>query len=134
MTVTNSLGATLYAQVSAINNAGIEGAFSSASVGTILLDPNGDYDHDGMSNANEDFAGTNPLDSNSVFRVLSLTGSNLLTWSSVAGKTYRVWTASNPATAFSPVSTVVTGNGPTASYLDSSATNLNRFYRVNVLP
>ena len=134
VTVTNSLGATLYAQVSAINNAGIEGAFSSASVGTILLDPNGDYDHDGMSNANEDFAGTNPLDSNSVFRVLSLNGGDLLTWSSVSGKTYRVWTATNPATAFSPVSTVVTGSGPTASYLDSSVTNLDRFYRVNVLP
>jgi hypothetical protein len=134
VTVTNSLGATLYAQVSAINNAGIEGAFSSASAGTILLDPNGDYDHDGMSNANEDFAGTNPLDSNSVFRVLSLTGGNLLTWSSVSGKTYQVWATTNLATNFVPISTVVTGSGPTASYLDSSATNLDRFYRVNVLP
>ncbi|PWU13799.1 MAG: hypothetical protein C5B50_18585 [Verrucomicrobia bacterium] len=37
--VTGVFGQTLYAQVSVINNAGIEGAFSSASPGTLLLDP-----------------------------------------------------------------------------------------------
>ena len=54
------IGRTLYARVSAINNAGIEGAFGSVSAGTILLDSLGDYDGDGMNNANEDLAGTNP--------------------------------------------------------------------------
>jgi hypothetical protein len=43
-----------------------------------------------MSNAAEDLAGTNPLSDASVLRILSLDAGNLLTWSSVSGKTYRV--------------------------------------------
>ena len=39
VTATNTYGQTLYARVSAINNAGIEGPFSPNSAGTILLDP-----------------------------------------------------------------------------------------------
>jgi hypothetical protein len=134
VTVSNSMGVTLYAQVSAINNAGIEGAFSPASSGTILLDPIGDYDHDGMSNAAEDLAGTNPLDATSVLRILSLAEGNLLTWSSISGKTYRVWAAGDLASGLTPISGVITGAGPTTAWLDSPATNSSRFYRVNVLP
>jgi hypothetical protein len=131
---TNTYGQTLYARVSAINNAGIEGPFSPNSVGTILLDPNGDYDHDGMSNAAEDFAGTNPLDPNSVLRILSVANGNLLTWSSVSGKTYRVFATADLTTNSVSISGVVTAAGPTATYLDSPATNSARFYRVHVLP
>lgn len=134
VTVTNSIGATLYARVSAINNAGIEGPFSPASTGTILLDPNGDNDHDGMSNTAEDLAGTNPLDGNSMLRILGLADGNLLTWSSISGKTYRVWATCDLATNFVPISGVVTAASPTATYLDTAATNATRFYRVNVLP
>ena len=43
-TVTNTYGQTLYARVRAISNAGVEGPASPNSTGTILLDPNGDYD------------------------------------------------------------------------------------------
>src|ERR1017187_5905765 len=39
VTATNTCGQTLYARVSAINNAGTEGPFSPNSAGTILLDP-----------------------------------------------------------------------------------------------
>ncbi len=134
VTVTNTLGATLYACVSAINNAAIEGAFSPNSTGTILLDPGDDYDHDGMSNAAEDVAGTNPLDANSLLRILSLADDNQLTWSSVSGKTYRVFATADLATNFIPISGVVTAAGPTATWLDTAATNSTRFYRVNVLP
>ncbi len=134
ITATNAYGQTLYARVSAINNAGIEGPFSPNSAGTILLDPNGDYDLDGMSNAAEDIAGTNPLDVNSVLRILSLDGCNQLTWSSVSGKTYRVWATADLATNFLPISGVVTAGGPTAAWRDITATNATRFYRVNVLP
>jgi hypothetical protein len=130
----NAYNQTLYARVSAINNAGIEGPFSPNSAGTILLDPNGDYDHDGMSNAAEDIAGTNPLDVNSVLRILSLANGNLLTWSSVSGKTYRVFATSDLTTNIVPISGVVTAAGPTAAYLDSAATNPAKFYRINVLP
>jgi len=136
---TNALAAaaydqTLYARVSAVNNTSIEGPFSPISTGTILLDPNGDYDHDGMSNAAEDLAGTNPLDATSVLRILSLSEGNLLTWSSVVGKTYRVWSTGSLGTNFVPISGVITAAAPTATYLDTSSTNAGKFYRVNVLP
>jgi hypothetical protein len=134
VTVTNSLGAMLYAQVSAFNNAGIEGSFSPASAGVVLLDPNSDYDHDGMSNAAEDLAGTNPLSDTSVLRILGLADGNLLTWSSVSGKTYRVWATADLTTNLAPISQVITATGPTATWLDTAATNTSRFYRVNVLP
>jgi len=131
---TNSYGQTLYARVSAINNAGIEGAFSPNSAGTILLDPLGGYDGDGMSNVNEDIAGTNPLDANSVLRILSLANGNLLTWSSVSSKTYRVLATVNLGTNFAPISGVITASSSTANYLDAGATNAQKFYRVNFLP
>jgi hypothetical protein len=133
VTVTNALGMTLYAEVCAINNAGIQGPFGPIC-GVILLDPDGDYDHDGMSNAAEDLAGTNPLDTTSVLRILSLANGNLLTWSSVSGKTYRVWATANLTTTPVPISGVITAAGPTATYLDTAATNTGKFYRINVLP
>src|SRR5262249_9663056 len=118
-----SYNQTLYARISAINNAGIEGSFSPNSSGTILLDPNGDNDGDGMNNANEDIAGTNPLDANSLLRILSLANGNLLTWSSVSGKTYRVLATANLPSNFIPISGVVTAANSTSSYLDNGATN-----------
>ena len=65
-------GETLYASVAAINNAGIVGATSAASVGTPVLDPNADADGDGQSNASEDFAGTNPLNSTSLLKITNV--------------------------------------------------------------
>jgi hypothetical protein len=112
----------------------MEGPFSPNSAGTILLDPNGDYDHDGMSNAAEDFAGTDPRDINSVLRILNLAGGNQLTWSSVSGKTYRVFATADLMTNSVSISGVVAADGPTTTYLDSPATNSARFYRVHVLP
>ncbi len=133
VTVSNAYGATLYAHVSALNNAPVEGAFSSGSVGTLLLDPAGDQDHDGMSNAAEDVAGTNPLDAGSVLRILSLTNGNLLSWAAVPGKAYRVFATSDLTTNFVPVGGSVTAVTATATFMDP-ATNAPRYYRVNVLP
>jgi hypothetical protein len=134
VTVTNNYGATLYAVVGVVNNAGIEGPFSASSPGTILLDPNGDYDGDGMTNAAEDLAGTNPLDPSSALRILSLANGNLVSWSSVSNKTYRVLAATDLQTGFVPVSGVITAVSSTASFLDGQATNAHKFYRITVLP
>jgi hypothetical protein len=135
VTVSNSYGATLYACVSAINNAGIEGGFSAGSTGILLLDPAADTDHDGMSNGAEDVAGTDPLDAGSVLRILSLAGGNLVTWAAVPGKAYRVWSGTGVVQAgFSPLSGSITAATTTASYLDQPATNGRRFYRVVVEP
>ena len=122
------------ALVSALSNASNKDPFSPSITGTLLLDPNGDFDQDGMTNAAEDLAGTNPLVSNSPLRILSLTDDNLLTWSSVSGKTYRVWSTTNLATSFAPVSGIVTASGPTAAWLTPSSTNPTTFYRITALP
>ena len=83
-----------------------------------------------MKNSAEDFAGTNPLDSSSLLRILSLSGGNLLTWSSVSNKTYRVLAIPDLLSNFVPISGLTTASASTTSYLDTSATNSRKFYRV----
>ena len=72
LTVSGSYGMYLYAEVSAVNNAGIQGAFSASSSGVALVDP-----------------GWIP--------VASMPTSRLLNWNSVSGKTYQVWSTTNLA-------------------------------------
>jgi glycosidase len=129
-----SYGQTLYARVAAINNAGIVGALSPATAGSILLNPAGDSDGDGMSNAAESMAGTDPLDGSSVLRILSLSTGNLLTWSSVSGKTYQVECATNLLNGFAPLGGAVNASAATSVYLDAAATNSARLYRIRLVP
>jgi glycosidase len=131
---TNSFGQTLYAFVSAINDAGIEGPASAVSPGVLLLAPGADQDGDGMSNLAEDIAGTNPLDANSVLRISAFANGNLLTWSSVAQKTYQILATTDLSQDLAPISGVITATGPSTVYLDVAATNLSKFYRVKVIP
>lgn len=133
-TVGGSFGQTLFAQVAALNNAGAESAFSPVTAGTILLDSAADQDGDGQSNAAEVAAGTDPLDATSLLKILCLTPDHLLTWSSISGKTYQVHASSNLLGAFTPLSGVVTGLTPTATYQDLANTNANRFYRIKLVP
>ena len=132
-------GQTLYARVDAVNNAGVEGALSAASTATPVLDPNGDADGDGTTNAMEDLAGTNPLDPNSVFRIVSV-ASNVanntrqVTWSSVAGKKYQVQFSPDLSLgSFTTVSAVLTATAASMSYTDQR-TGTKGFYRVQVVP
>ena len=59
-----------------------------------ITDPNADSDSDGQANWQEYYAGTNPTNAASVFRILSLSvnsnGSRVLTWASTGGTRYRV--------------------------------------------
>ena len=67
---------------------------SSQSQFVKLLSANGDEDHDGLSNADEKIAGTNPLDNSSRFvigdQTVASNGDFTLTWDPVAGKTYTI--------------------------------------------
>lgn len=139
-TVTNvSPGQTLYARVIAVNNAGVEGTPSTASVGTPVLDPNADADGDGQSNAAEDLAGTNLFDATSSLRVTgtvrnAATGTVQITWTSVAGKQYQVEVTNNLTTgSYTALPGVITASTATTSYTDSAAP-APRFYRIRVVP
>ncbi len=134
VTVTNVIGNTLYAFVSVINNGNLEGPPSTTSTGVLLLDASADQDGDGMSNQAEDVAATNPLDPNSVLRIISLANGNLLTWSSVSNKTYQVMAATNLVTGFNHVGGVITAVAPTTFYLDVPPADQIKFYRVKVVP
>ena len=139
-TITNAApGETLYAQVDALNNAGVEGPLSTASAGTPVLDPNGDADGDGVTNAAEDLAGTNPLDPASYFHVQSVmrsstNGNVQVTWSSVPGKSYQVqFSPDLSAGSFTAISSVINATAATTTYLAQPSTK-NGFYRVTIVP
>jgi hypothetical protein len=107
LTVTNAYGATLYAEVSAINDAGIAGPASSANAGVVLVNPHW-------------------------VPVLSMQG-YLLDWNSTSGLTYQVWSTTNLSLPFTTLGGVITGLGPTLQITNTSPDS-TRFYRVQLFP
>jgi hypothetical protein len=136
---TGAIGQTVQATVRAINNAGIKGAASAASGGTILLSATGDQDGDGMSNGSEDTAGTSPLDHASVFRVTEITRLSptavQLTWSSVPGINYEVLATPDLASPFVNISgpTPIPSAGTVTTWPDTAAGGQKKYYQVRVL-
>lgn len=103
----------------------------------IGTDPNADPDHDGMNNLAEWIAGTNPTNAASNLRLtlLSATNSNvILSWPSVAGKSYWLERSTNLLNGFnSVVSTNITATAPTNIETDTAILPGNAlFYRVGV--
>jgi hypothetical protein len=108
VTVTNVYGATLYATVAAINNAGIQGPPSASSVGVLLVNP--DW-----------------------IPVLSMQGSTVLNWTSVSNLTYQVLSTTNLDVPFTNLGGVITATGPTTQSTNTLSDSV-RFYRVQVFP
>jgi glycosidase len=109
VTVTNVYGATLYAEVSVINNAGIEGGFSAASSGTTLVSPD------------------------TAFHISPAVNAAVLSWSSVSGMTYQVLSSSNLAQPFAPLSGMISASGSSTSFTNAS-TNAVEYYRLQLFP
>lgn len=110
------------------------GPSSVASANIQLLPAAMDEDGDGMSNADEDSAGTNPLDNRSNFSVssqtLEINEGVTIAWTPAIGKTYKVQSSLTlePNSWVNEASGLISGN-----YADQPEINeTKKFYRVVV--
>ncbi|HYE33393.1 MAG TPA: S8 family serine peptidase [Methylomirabilota bacterium] len=96
-----------------------------------------DADGDGASDYHEFLAGTNPLDGNSSFRLLTPmpSGPNRvqLRWFSANGRDYQVLGSTN-GVAWNPQSNSLKASGAESSFSVSGITNYSTLFRVRVTP
>jgi len=96
---------------------------------------NGDVDADGFTNLEEYLAGTNPRDANSLLRITQLNnGGRRISWQSVPGKNYQVYSASEITEAFEPLSGAIAAFQNSTSYTNSAPLSGKEYYRVRALP
>jgi hypothetical protein len=107
LTVTGDYGAHLYATVTAINNAG-SASSAASSAGIALVNP-------------------------AWVPVASLTAKNLLSWSSVSGETYQVWSTTNLSVPFTQFSGTITAAAPVFTFTNS-LTNAARYFKIRLIP
>jgi len=108
-----------------------------------LADGSADSDADGMSNLQEYLVGTDPINSTSVFRILSIvpTGNDVrVTWQTGGGRTNALQAVSGAySTNFADIggTLIVSGSGDViTNRVDTGgATNgPSRFYRIRLVP
>ena len=97
-------------------------------------DATGDLDFDHFLNGEEFIAGTDPSDSNSVFKLDNSapndTGAFVLQWFSATGRTYAVSRATNLMNDFSVLQSNLVATPPLNVYTDAAAADAGAFYRV----
>jgi hypothetical protein len=114
------------------NDTSMAAAASGASASLVSLNPTADDDGDGMSNAAELVAGTNPQSASSNFVASAsrpTANSVTITWTPIAGRTYRVEATTSLS---SPTWTPIAAAQTSGSYTENSVTSTARFYRVVV--
>jgi hypothetical protein len=132
-------GTNLHFRVAQINAAGIEGPATSSAGPVFLLDPAGDDDGDGQSNAAEHLAGTHPLDPASRLHISAVridAGQLRITLASVPGKTYELLSSASPAGPWLPVAQdpSATATAETLEWLQPIAAGENRrFFRARLV-
>jgi hypothetical protein len=99
----------------------------------------GDPDGDGFGNLQEFLAGTDPTDSSSALRIISITSdesNTVVSFITCSNKFYELQ-ASDGLTAsnWSTIVTNIAGTGGIVSIIDADAIGFtNRFYRIRLLP
>jgi hypothetical protein len=111
-------GQTFTITITAVNpnDNSFVGPSSTATVK--FLEPTADDDGDGMNNESEESAGTNALDPNSVFRIISIErvgGELRITWTSVPGKQYQLQGLRRTERYYESVGPVVTATSSRTS-------------------
>ena len=100
-----------------------------------INDAYNDNDNDGMSNIQEFIAGTSACNSNDCFKVTYFTTSNnlaRLTWSSKAGKKYRILQSSSPTGTYAPIGGLINSISNDQTSTNFPASSLIQFFRVQV--
>jgi len=131
-------GTVVYARVRQINNAVIQGPYSSSSVAIEMLDPLADRDGDGQRNAAEHTAGTDPFSASSLLRATatSISGNDVtITVATVVGKFYQLETSTTLAAGdWNAVGVPVEATGSSTVFTHpGGAGNPRRFHRVKVV-
>jgi hypothetical protein len=110
-------------------------SLTNAAVSSDTADP----DHDGLNNAQEYLAGTDPMNASSCLAITGLTnnpavagGGFVVSWQSVTGKTYSVLAATNLLTGFSTLTNALRATPTVNVYTDSVNGAGQKFYRVGV--
>ncbi len=98
-----------------------------------------DPDGDGMDNMTEFVAGTDPTDSESALRIMSIVvqpnGDREITWRSVSGRHYQVWVATDLSDVYLQVSLTLPSAGSSMTFTDDiDFGSAQLFYKVKVLP
>ena len=118
---------------------GLLDAWEIAYFGSLDASPDADPDGDGLTNLQEQTAGTNPLDATSVLRIVAVewNGAEVnVHFTSVMGRTYRLEAADQLASnQWSVVSDNLPGIDGVLRVTDFNAPDAgHRFYRVRLLP
>lgn len=116
---------------------GLLDTWEIAHFGSIGQDPNDDPDGDGMTNLEEQKAGTDPNDFASQFAFIHITtapaGGLTIEWSSVADRVYTVLRSTTVLGGYAPIVSGVAATPPSNTYTDESASESGPyFYRLQL--